>query len=173
MDELKSRVIKINLGCGRHLWADFINVDFENNASHKKPDVVADLRKLPFEDNYADEAHAIHVLEHFYPWEVEDVLKEWRRVLKPGGKLILEMPCLEKIIGHLNHDIIDTRLTLWGLFGDPKHKDPHMMHHWCYSIHMLDVLLTKCGFEDIRTGEPVFHKKERDMRCQAVKPCGS
>ena len=27
------------------------------------------MRELPFPDNYADEARAIHIIEHFYPWE--------------------------------------------------------------------------------------------------------
>lgn len=163
-------IVRLNLGCGAKHWAGFTNVDFASNASGKKPEVEADLRALPFPDNHADEAHAIHVIEHFYPWETQDVLKEWKRVLKPKGILVLELPCLEKIIGHLNHDIVDMRLTWWGLYGDPKYKDPHMMHRWAYSVKMMEDALAEAGFENIWHGEPLFHKKERDMRFEAQKP---
>jgi hypothetical protein len=39
---------------------------------------------------------AIHLFEHFYRWECERVLAEWRRLLKPRGRLVLELPDLHK-----------------------------------------------------------------------------
>ena len=54
-----------------------------------------DIRNLEvFEDNSAEEILSVHVIEHFYYWEVADVLKEWVRVLKPGGRMIIECPNL-------------------------------------------------------------------------------
>jgi predicted SAM-dependent methyltransferase len=90
--------VNLNIGCGRKLWESFINIDFPGNWSGKKPDIEADIRAIPLPDDHADIAYAIHVLEHIQRWETEDVLKEWRRVLKPGGKLIIEVPCLDKFL---------------------------------------------------------------------------
>ena len=81
---------KLNLGCGDKILPGYINVDVAEARLGKKPDVLCDLRKLtPFEDQSVDEILSVHVVEHFWRWEVVDILKEWVRVLKPGGKLVI------------------------------------------------------------------------------------
>jgi predicted SAM-dependent methyltransferase len=168
-------LIRLNLGCGDKKWEDYINVDICPETRGVKPDVVSDLRKLPFPDEYADEIHAIHVIEHFYVWEVESVLSEWRRVLKTGGKLILELPSMEKIIGNFIDGVnapggvVNMRITWWGLFGDPSYKDPYMMHQWCYTKGMIQEAIKSAGFKDVEFFEPRYHKTCRDMRVTAYK----
>lgn len=52
---------------------------------------VEDARTLSFKDASFDRLIATHVLEHMvHPHEV---LREWTRVLKPGGTLSLVLPC--------------------------------------------------------------------------------
>lgn len=159
----------LHLGCGKYIWPDFINIDAPGNWSEIKPDVEADIRALPYPDNHADEIHAIHVIEHFFRWEVEDVLKEWVRVLKPGGKLILELPCLSKILPHFKDNLAINHMTLWALYGDPTHTDPSMVHKWCYSGHMMRELMEGAGLQNIIIKDPVYHVKERDMRLIGTK----
>ena len=50
-------------------------------------DIVADAREIPIEDNTYVEVYSLWVLEHFAEHELVKVLQEWRRVLKPGGKI--------------------------------------------------------------------------------------
>ena len=133
-------------------------------------DVVCDLRALPFPDDYADEARAIHVIEHFYPWEAEDLLKEWLRVLKPGGKLAIECPCMEKILALANVPHCPPAMTYWGLFGDPRYKDPLMMHHWCYGQQQLVKVMAQAGFVNMRPEYPQFHQPIRNQRVVGQKP---
>jgi len=91
-----TNLIKLNLGCGDKILADYINVDVAQERSGKQPDVICDVRNLnKFSNDYADEILAVHVIEHFWRWEVVSILKEWVRVLKPNGKLILECPNLK------------------------------------------------------------------------------
>jgi predicted SAM-dependent methyltransferase len=66
-------------------------------------DIQCDLRKLELATDSADAVAAIHVLEHFYEWEVYDLLTEWKRVLKPGGKMILELPCMDKVFAYVHN----------------------------------------------------------------------
>lgn len=50
-----------------------------------------------FADNSVDVVRASHVLEHFPHGQIADVLKEWVRVLKPGGELKIAVPNFEWI----------------------------------------------------------------------------
>lgn len=176
MEESPVSAVKLNLGCGAKLWQGFVNVDLANNWTDIPPDVVADVTgPLPFETGYADEVHAYHLLEHIDRWAVKDCLIEWIRVLKPGGLLVLEMPCFDKIVAILAHAMLDrapydTRMTMWGLYGDPKYKSHAMMHRWCYSVGELRKLLQDVGLTEITVSEPQTHQPKRDMRVTSTKP---
>jgi len=166
--------IKLNVGCGNKCLDGYVNIDVAQRDG-KQPDIEADIRDLPLDENYADELMAIHVIEHFYEWEVNDVIQEWKRVLKPGGKIILECPDLIKatlgIINHVSLGVpISARMSMWALYGDPSHKDPLMCHRWAYTPHTLAQKLAENGFTDIKHEEAVYHWPQRDMRLTGVKP---
>jgi predicted SAM-dependent methyltransferase len=173
---VEANPIKLNIGSGARKWPGFINVDLAGNWADTPPDVVADVTQpLPFADNYADEIHAIHLLEHLLRWRAPHVLLDWRRILKPGGLLVLEMPCLDKIAALLAHAMIDGRspdyrLTIWGLFGNPNYKVDAMTHRWCYSIAEIINELEQLEFVDVELKDTQFHQKARDMRIEARKP---
>lgn len=164
------QIIRIDLGCGNKREEGWIAVDLPGNYSGKAPDVAADLRKLPFDDDYADEARAIHVIEHFQPWEVLAVVREWVRVLKPGAEIAIECPCLDKIVKLMDVPMIEPQYTMWGLYGDPRYQDPLMMHHWCYTHAQLQRLMGSAGLVNIRVEPCRFHVPFRDMRVVGAKP---
>jgi len=83
--------IMLNLGCGNEILKGFINVDIEGEK--QKGFVKADVRDLPFPDNYADYILAREVLEHIPLLNIMNVLVEWIRVLKPGGRIVITCPC--------------------------------------------------------------------------------
>lgn len=65
-----------------------VNIDPQTH-----PDVVADLEKpLPISDASYDGVLLINVLEHIF--EYRTLLAECRRVLRPGGKLVIVVPYL-------------------------------------------------------------------------------
>lgn len=159
------RAIRLHVGSGDKYWPGWTNCDL-----HGTQDVNCDIAKLPFESNYADELQAHHVLEHIHRSEALNVVSEWYRVLKSGAKLVLELPCLDKMAELIVKGEKNIRLTLLGLYGDPRDKRPNMDHKWGYSKAELTELLSGVGFKDIRIMEPVFHLPPRDMRVEAVKP---
>jgi predicted SAM-dependent methyltransferase len=77
-------------------WA--IQVDLPLNEfikyNGKSPDnfvhLGCDCQNLPFKDSTLDFVYSSHVLEDFWPWH--SILFEWKRVLKPGGKIIIILP---------------------------------------------------------------------------------
>lgn len=53
-------------------------------------DVVADMTALPFADESLDYVVNAHVIEHC--WDTIAALKEWYRVVKPGGYVFMIVP---------------------------------------------------------------------------------
>lgn len=157
-------MIRLNLGSGRHPWPNAINIDYDERA-----DIVGPIDKLEsFADGVVDEIYAIHVFEHLPRLEIGPALKEWHRVLKAGGKLIIEVPCLDKIAQMIVDGVDDVKLTLFGIFGDIREPSPYMRHQWCYSARELSQILMEVGFK-VDVSEPVYHVKRRDMRITGEK----
>jgi SAM-dependent methyltransferase len=171
--------VRLNLGCGDKILPGYVNIDLVDERAGHKPDIMCDVRKLtPLPDEYADEAMAIHVVEHFWRWEVVDILKEWRRVLKPGGKIILECPNLlsacEAVLK--NPEMAsgpgkEGQRSMWVLYGDPSWKDPLMCHRWAYTPQSLGAIMQEAGFTQVRQ-EPAQYKlrEPRDMRITGIRP---
>jgi predicted SAM-dependent methyltransferase len=86
----------LHVGCGNTI----LPKPFENLDTRKLPGVdhVSEAHPLPFEDDSFDLLYSSHVLEHFRRFETAEVLREWVRVLKPGGVLRLSVPSLERLI---------------------------------------------------------------------------
>ena len=162
-------LVRIQVGAGLcHFPGNWVNCD-----RHGDQDVNCDAVPLPFPTDYADEIWAIHLLEHLHRAEAGPALYEWFRVLKPGGKLVLELPCLNKIAKLIVEGEKNMRLTTMGLFGDPRDPKPDMLHKWCWSTDELTETLTGVNFERVTIQEPIFHIPARDFRVEAYKPCVS
>ncbi len=89
---MAQRVVRIDLGCGDHKKDGYLGLDNRRDSS---ADVLADVRALPFRNLTVDEINASHILEHFPRSTTSAVLREWHRVLKPGGSIQLFAPRLE------------------------------------------------------------------------------
>jgi SAM-dependent methyltransferase len=174
--------IKLNLGCGDKILPGYINIDVVESRAGKRPDILCDLHDLSiFPNNYADEILSVHVVEHFWQWEVNDILNEWARVLKPGGKMIIECPNLISAAQEFlkNPDVSalggqEGQRSMWVFYGDPSWKDPYMIHRWGYTPATLAYTLKSCGLTDIQQEPAQFKLREpRDMRITGKKPLHS
>lgn len=157
--------MRLHLGCGKRRWQGWVNIDAQD------ADVCCDIRSLPYEDDSADEIAAIHVFEHFYLKEAPKVLQEWHRVLKPGGWLVLELPCLDSMLNYvLQTKHIDGQMFLWGLYGDPStHRSELDLHKWAWTRKALQGALEDAGFRTVDFETPQYHVPSRDMRAVAKK----
>lgn len=103
-----SRVLEVGAGTGEHIkhihhtfdeyWLTDMNpplleqIDGVTSFGQGVVRVAQeDATSLSFADNSFDRVIATHVLEHLVQPHV--VLREWMRVLKPGGVLTLVLPC--------------------------------------------------------------------------------
>lgn len=142
-----------------------------------KPDIICEARNVPLEDGCAEEIMCIHGFEHFYRYEIDAVVTEWKRLLKSGGLLVLEMPdlvkcCQNYLTGFVLRDKHPDQMGLWGIYGDPTTSDPYMIHRWGWSPKTLRAFLKEHGFVNIVDAETQWHpagRIRRDMRIEARK----
>ncbi len=87
---------RLHLGCGTKYLPGFVNID---GNPFNKSDLWLDVRNgLPFPSNSVGSIYSTHMFEHFYPDELNLLLRECLRVLKPGGGVRLIVPNLESAI---------------------------------------------------------------------------
>jgi len=98
-----------------------------NKKYQEKPAIFSDARCLPVADATVDVVFLFEVLEHVA--ESEKVVKEIRRVLRPGGKFYLSVP-----------------------FIYPIHDAPN--DYWRFTVHGITKILTNNDFE---TTKVVIH----------------
>lgn len=86
---MKSKIKKLNLGCGSDIKNGYINLD---KSKHKGVDFVHDLDKYPwpFPSNYIDEIYGQDVIEHLN--DLFQAMAEIHRICKNNATVRLIVP---------------------------------------------------------------------------------
>lgn len=89
--------------------------------------IFADARSLPLGDGIADLVCLVDVVEHLTPPELHDALVEARRLLKPGGRIVVHtMP--NRLIYTVTYRMLRL-LAGWRRWpADPRNDDERRMH---------------------------------------------
>jgi len=169
--------LKLHLACGHDYTEGYINVDLYA-PEDAKCDVRFDVIKLPYPDNSVDEIKAFHIIEHFHFFEIEQVLKEWYRVLKPGGRLWLETPdfletCRSFVEGSPVMPLEEWRVLLYGhFFAHPW--VPGQTHKFLFTEEQLRTNLGWAGFKKVKrlppaSGYVMNHTVHLFLNVEAIK----
>ena len=105
VDELKPKIHGnvLDLACGVMPYKEYlkntaikryIGVDLELTDYHGlvKPDLYWNGKHIPLEDSSVDFVIATEFLEHYF--DTKHIVREIKRVLKPGGTLFFTVPCI-------------------------------------------------------------------------------
>jgi predicted SAM-dependent methyltransferase len=140
----------LHLGCGPVNHPQFVNVDGFPLAHIHYVRPIDDLS--PFADQSAALVYACHCLEHFPRGAIPRVLKEWRRVLKPGGILRLSVPDFDRILEiYEQHDRSIESITHFLMGGQ---RDAFDFHQVVFNRRSLTSLLEQAGLHDVREWIP-------------------
>jgi GT2 family glycosyltransferase/glycosyltransferase involved in cell wall biosynthesis/Flp pilus assembly protein TadD len=141
----------LNLGCGRDVRENFVNIDLFSDDARV---VGMDIRHLELPDNCADGIIASDILEHFSHREVDAVLKEWARVLKPGGELVIRCPSLRLQVKAYMAGVWDADVASYMIFGGQTNPgDYHCIGFDEQSMrkHLIQTGLEVTSFEEVDT----------------------
>lgn len=134
--------LRLNLGCGKDFRDGFINIDMFSDNPYV---VYMDIRSLQFEDNSVDMILASDILEHFSHREVDTLLAEWARVLRPGGEIIIRCPNLKLQIDAYVRGDWDADIASYMIFGGQT--NPGDYHCIGFDHESITRHLNKAGFE--------------------------
>jgi len=179
----KKGQVWLNLGCGIFIRKDFINVDkyidIEKlkvkqggyaNAIYQKGAkfVKADIKEMPFPDNYADYVEMLNVVEHFPLKEVMLYLKEVYRVMKPGAKLIILTNSMNGLCAEWLQIAVQPPIDMERyinvaeeIYGNQAGGANGGEIHMCpFTYEFLNLILAESGFKEgiigiIKQGTPV------------------
>jgi predicted SAM-dependent methyltransferase len=142
--------MKLHLGCWQRRLPGWIGVDIRPDA---EPDVVADIRLLDlWASDEVEAIYACHVLEHIPRPDLLRTLREWRRILAPGGLLRVAVPDFEALAGLY---LVD-QVPLWRLIGPlcGRQNYAENTHYVAFDYQYLAWMLTEAGFHTIHRWQP-------------------
>jgi predicted SAM-dependent methyltransferase len=119
-----------------------------------KPDIVASMTDLGDIGQYGS-IWCCHALEHLHPIDGLQALREFCRVLVPGGSAMVLVPDLEDV--RPTNDILYqspagpiTGLDMYYGHGPDTRTNPHMMHRTGFVAATLQALMNQAGFSKVR-----------------------
>jgi predicted SAM-dependent methyltransferase len=143
----------LHLGCGPKYLKGFVNIDAN---PLNTIDLWLDVRNgLPFPASHADSIYSTHMFEHFYPDELQHLLEECFRVLRPGGGIRLVVPSLTSAIVAYTQ-----RRYEWFYDDYPRHFESlggrfsnfvfcDGQHRTAFDLSYLEEVLRAAGFHDV------------------------
>lgn len=151
----------LNIGCGTDYKEGWINIDNNSNNNIERLDLNWDLRHaLPYDDNSVDFIFNEHFIEHLTVDESRQSLKDFMRVLKPGGVMRIAMPDMA--------DVVE-------LYNDPKWKErPVLKNHGLEFVQtkaeMVNMSFSWWGHKWLYDWEEL-ERRLKEVGCTEMKRC--
>lgn len=138
------------MGLKLHLGGELVRPGWTIVNAQPSPgvDVVGTVTDLSaFADSSADAVYASHVYEHLSNRDVGVALREARRVLSPGGTIMIAVPDLEVLTKMLTHPALSVQ-DRWHvqrmIYGGQI--DAYDFHKSGFTLDLLIAVLAEAGF---------------------------
>ncbi|MGB1539700.1 MAG: class I SAM-dependent methyltransferase, partial [Rickettsiales bacterium] len=127
-----------------------------------KPDIVADMLDMKDVSNASmDAVYSSHNVEHLYAHEIPKAFKEFFRVLKPGGVLLMATPDTQSVAAYVAEGMLEEPLydspsgpicpidILYGWRKAIAEGNTFMAHKSGMTAKSLAQHLLQCGFSNL------------------------
>jgi len=168
----KDTPIKLNLGCGMFKMDGYVNID----KYYQHADIHVDVKDFHLPENTVEEIIAIHLLEHLNPHHIDMHLENWFKMLKVGGKLIMELPDVEEICKQYSTATKEEKgnltICLYGAYDtytEGKTTNITSPHLWGWSPETVEERLIKVGFKSIKVLPQTTQHPGPNFRIEATK----
>lgn len=156
--------MKLNVGCGTDYRQGFVNIDGSSELA--QVDKVIDLSNETLSEYFEEETVefilANDIIEHHFHWEAVNILKDFYKLLLPGGKLEVRIPDAEYIIKSWRIPLEKKLILLFGGQDIPQGNDLEMdasrkkfpqyfCHKFGWTRSLMLEELEKIGFRSTET----------------------
>lgn len=159
-------LIRLHLGSDKKRIPGFVNVDIRPEVN---PDIVANVLKLPqVRADSVAEIYYCHGLEHLKYRDVPIALREWKRILVPGGILRLSIPDMSILCWMVSQANVPLKTVRGAISGGQEYDDN--IHYSVWDFDTLHETLQQGGFAGTKVYnarqwlEQVFGGPLRDVR---------
>jgi ubiquinone/menaquinone biosynthesis C-methylase UbiE len=133
------------------------------------PDIVASITDMPAVPEASMNAvYSSHNLEHLYAHEVPLALREFWRVLRPGGLLFIQVPDLQAVAAEVAKGNLENALyispagpiaaldILYGLRAAISRGNYFMAHRTGFTARTLSIHILASGFRQVQVTHDSF-----------------
>lgn len=180
----------LHVGCGpqnilslkgfpENNWEE-LRFDIDENV---KPDLIGTLTDMSaVQSNSVDAIYSSHNIEHIFPHEVNTVFKEFVRVLKPEGFLVIACPDLQSVCEHVAKGNLADPLyispagpisamdILYGHIQAIANGNTYMAHRCGFTWALLNKKLHEAGFQMVYGAQHADQFALKAIACKSIIP---
>ena len=138
------------------------------NQPNPDVDVLMDLKKLTYREGSIDEIYAFHVLDHFFEDEGREAIKNWTKLLKVNGRLVVVVNDFE----YLTRAFIggDISIEEWNdNFSNPTNFTKDNLFTFFKEVGFQDGDILTWAKDIIDKGKVLFTKQDFELVFSSIK----
>lgn len=166
--------MKLNLGSGALIWPGYVNFDFLHyRRGDVRTDVIGRIEQMPFKMGSFKRILCCHTIEHFYKTDAMKVIEDCYSLLRSGGILVMEGPCILGCYWYYVETKKDTSRFIDFIYGGEDNRLKYgngYAHKSGWTGGLMADAMRGIGFEIVKISDGQHHGMgRRDFRVEGRK----